>query len=164
MGVDKTFEAALAKALIAADLMLPPEGAILLSIADNNKAEALSIVRMLGQAGYKLYATEGTAEMVRAQGLPVEEVYKIQSGKHPNLVDAVEAGLVDGVINTPEGYMVATMKDGFHIRRAATQARIPCFTSLDTARVAIETRLLGVDTYDVAPLPEYRGVTAGAAA
>ncbi|HEX5940292.1 MAG TPA: ATP-grasp domain-containing protein, partial [Dehalococcoidia bacterium] len=164
MGVDRTFEAALAKALMAADLTLPAEGAILLSIADHNKAEALPIVRMLGRAGYRLYATEGTAAMVRAQGLAVEEVHKIQSGKQPTVVEVIERGLVHGVINAPEGRLVETLRDGFHIRRAATEARIPCFTSLDTARAAVEATLAGVDTYDVAPLAEYRGSAVGSAA
>jgi carbamoyl-phosphate synthase large subunit len=164
MGVDRTFEAALAKALMAADLMLPREGAILLSIADHNKAEALPIVRMLGRAGYKLYATEGTAEMVRAQGLEVEQVHKIQSGLQPTVVEVIENGLVDCVINSPEGRLVATLRDGFHIRRAATEVRIPCFTSLDTARAAVEAMLAGLATYDVAPLPDYRDSTVGSAA
>ncbi|MEX2239013.1 MAG: carbamoyl-phosphate synthase large subunit [Dehalococcoidia bacterium] len=156
MGVDRTFQAALAKALMAAGLMLPAQGSILLSVADHNKMEAVPIVRRLAGAGYRLYATEGTAALIRADGIAVETVHKIQSDEHPNVVEVITEGLVDGVINTPEGRLVATLRDGFQIRRAATEARIPCFTSIDTAAAAVEALVHGVATYTVAPLPEYR--------
>jgi len=74
MGIDYTFEAALVKALLAAGLMLPPQGALLLSIADRDKPEALPIIRNLSSIGYKLYATEGTAAMIEAVGLPVKMI------------------------------------------------------------------------------------------
>ena len=76
MGVDRTFEAALFKALQAADMVLPREGAILLSLADQTKPEAPSMVRALVKSGYRVYATEGTAAMITAMGLPVERVPK----------------------------------------------------------------------------------------
>ena len=71
MGIDYSYDAALAKALQAAGLMLAPEGAILFSIADRDKPEALPIIRKFSEIGYKLYATEGTAAMIKAVGLPV---------------------------------------------------------------------------------------------
>jgi carbamoyl-phosphate synthase large subunit len=64
MGIDYTFKAALAKALIAAGLALGPDGAALLSVADRDKPEALPIIRQLARNGSKLYATEGTAAMI----------------------------------------------------------------------------------------------------
>ena len=76
MGVDYTFEAALMKAVMAAGLMLPPSGAVLLSIADRNKAESLPIIRRLVEAGYKLYATEGTAMMIESEGMFVKQITK----------------------------------------------------------------------------------------
>ncbi|MDP6501946.1 MAG: carbamoyl phosphate synthase large subunit, partial [Dehalococcoidales bacterium] len=71
MGIDHTFDAALTKALLAAGLMLPAKGAILLSIADRDKPEALPIIRRFASIGCKLYATEGTATMITAAKLPV---------------------------------------------------------------------------------------------
>ncbi|MPZ24698.1 MAG: carbamoyl-phosphate synthase large subunit, partial [Dehalococcoidia bacterium] len=156
MGIDHTFEAALAKALIASGLMLPPDGAILLSIAEQNKKEAMPIARRLHEAGYRLYATEGTAAVLRAERLPVEQIAKRLSEGHPTVVDVIQDRMVDGVINTPEGRVVETLRDGFQIRRAATEARIPCFTSIDTARAAVDALVAGSTTYTVAPLPEYR--------
>ena len=71
MGVDRTFQAALTKALLAAGLNMRPESGVLMSIADPDKAESVSIVRDLADLGCNLYATEGTADMIRALGLPV---------------------------------------------------------------------------------------------
>ncbi|MBI1885166.1 MAG: carbamoyl-phosphate synthase large subunit [Chloroflexi bacterium] len=155
MGVDYTFESALAKALQAADLALPSRGSVLLSLADRTKAEALPVIRHLGKAGYRLFATEGTAAMIQAVGFGVEEVPKRLDQGHPNVVDVIREGLVDVVINTPEGGQAATLRDGFHIRRAAAEKRIPCFTSIDTARAAVEAMAGGERHFTVQPLRDY---------
>ncbi|RLC69594.1 MAG: carbamoyl-phosphate synthase large subunit, partial [Chloroflexi bacterium] len=154
MGVDYTFGAALAKALLAADLMLPTEGSILLSIADRDKPEALPIIRKLSSLGYKLYATEGTAAMIEAAGIPVKMISKKLSEGHPNIVDIIRNGTVGGVVNTITGER-GPLSDGFEIRRAAAEKRIPCFTSLDTLRVAVEALTNGHQTFSVQPLKEY---------
>ncbi len=155
MGIDYTFDAALTKALLAAGLMLLPKGAILLSIADRDKAEALPIIRRLTSIGYKLYATEGTADMIEAAGLPVKKITKKLSEGHPHVVDIINDGTVNGVVNTITGDRVP-LRDGFHIRRAAAEKRISCFTSLDTARAAVEALANGSQIYSAQPLPNYR--------
>ncbi len=154
MGIDYTFEAALAKSLMAAGLMLPPNGAILLSIADRDKSESLPTIRRLAGAGYKLYATEGTALMIEKEGLPVKQITKKLSEGHPNVVDVIREGWVDGVINTVTGARTP-LRDGFAIRRAAAEKRIPCFTFLDTARVAVEAMASSNHAFNVHPLKEY---------
>ena len=156
MGIDYTFEAALAKALLAAGLMLPPQGAVLFSIADRDKAEALPLIKKLFSTGYKLYATEGTAVMIEAAGLPVKRITKKLSEGHPNVIDVIKHGKIDGVVNTITGGQIP-LRDGFHIRRAATEKRIPCFTSLDTIRVAVEVLSSDGQRYTVQPFPDYRG-------
>ncbi len=155
MGIDYTFEAALAKALLSSGLMLPPKGTMLLSIADRDKAEAISIIRELASIGYKLYATEGTAAMIKEAGLPVKVITRKLSEGHPNVVDVINQGMVNGVLNTITGGRIP-LRDGFYIRRAATEKRIPCFTSLDTARAAVETLVNGDQVYNVQPLADYR--------
>ncbi len=155
MGVDRAFPAALAKALLSAELALPPSGGILLSIADGCKPEAEPIIRQYAQAGFRLYATEGTASMIAALGLPVEQVTKRLSEGHPNVVDVIRDRTVHGVVNIPEGRVTGTLRDGFHIRRAAAEQRIPCFTSLDTARAAADALLAGAQTYTIQPLRAY---------
>ncbi len=154
MGIDYTFDAALAKALLAAGLMLPPKGAILLSIADRDKPEALPIIRRLSQADYKLYATEGTAAMIEKEGIMVKLITKKLSEGHPNVLDVIQDGTVNGVVNTITGGR-DPLRDGFFIRRAAAEKRIPCFTSLDTARAAIEALVRRDHIFNVQPLREY---------
>jgi carbamoyl-phosphate synthase large subunit len=154
MGIDYTFEAALVKALLAAGLMLPQRGSVLLSIADKDKAEAEPLVRQLHSLDYELYATEGTAEMIESLGFPVKMVTKKLSEGHPNVVDVIQNNSVTGVINTITGGRIP-LKDGFAIRRAAAEKRIPCFTSLDTARVAIEALANSSQMFNVQPLREY---------
>jgi carbamoyl-phosphate synthase large subunit len=155
MGIDYTFKAALAKAIMAAGLALPPGSGILFSIADRDKAEALPIIRKLAAAGCKLYATEGTAAMIQAAGLPVKITSKKLKEGHPNIIDLINDGTISGVVNTITGGHIS-LQDGFHIRRAAVEKRIPCFTSLDTIRAATETISHGVQSYTVQPLPDYR--------
>ncbi len=157
MGIDRTFEAALAKALVSSDLALKPNSAILLSLSDQTKAEALPLVHKLRDAGYTLYATEGTSQMLSALGIPVTTVTKVLTGDHPNVVDVVADGTVQCVINTSENRFTGSLRDGFHIRRAAAEKRIACFTSIDTARAAIDA-LAQDSEYSIQTLAEYVGL------
>ena len=124
MGIDYTFEAALTKALMAAGLMLPPQGNLLFSIADKNKAEALPIIKGFYSLGYQLYATEGTAAMIEASGMKVRKIGKKLDEGHPNVVDVINDGSVVGVVNTITGGRIP-LRDGFHIRRAAAERANP---------------------------------------
>ena len=154
MGIDHDFRSALSKALMAAGMMLPPRGSILLSIADRHKAEAVPMIRDLAKADYRLYATEGTAAMITGLGIPVKAVPKRLNEGHPNVVDVIADGTVDAVVNTVTGDR-EVLQDGFDIRRSAVDRRIPCFTSLDTARTAVESLAGGPPRYSVKPLSQY---------
>ncbi len=154
MGIDYTFGAALAKALVASNMNLALNGSILLSIADRDKPAALPIIRKLADIGYRLYATEGTSALVEAAGYEVTMISKKISEGHPNVVDIIQNGTAGAVVNTMTGGQVP-MRDGFEIRRAATERRIPCFTSLDTARVAVEALVAKGQMTSVQPLPDY---------
>jgi carbamoyl-phosphate synthase large subunit len=154
MGIDYSFEAALIKALLAAGLMLPRGGGLLLSIADKDKGEASPLIKQLCSLHHELYATEGTAAMIESMDLPVKMVTKKLSEGHPNVVDVIQGNSVSGVINTITGGRIP-LKDGFAIRRAAAEKRIPCFTSLDTARVAIEALADSSQMFNVQPFREY---------
>ncbi len=155
MGIDHSFDAALAKALIAAGLMLPDKAAILFTIADRDKPEALPLIRKFYQAGCRIYATEGTATMIETAGIPVTMISKKLSEGHPNIIDLIGNSTINGVVNTITGGSVP-LRDGFEVRRAAAERRIPCFTSLDTANAAVEILLKGAQTYNIKSLPEYR--------
>ncbi len=154
MGIDYRFEAALMKAVMAAGLMLPPSGAVLISVADRDKSRSLPIIRRLAEAGYRLCATEGTAAMIGSEGMFVKQITKKLSEGHPNVVDAIRSGRVDGVINTITGERTP-MRDGFAIRRAAVERQIPCFTSLDTARAAVWAMTSSDRHFNVLPMMRY---------
>ena len=154
MGVDHDFQNALTKTLLAANLNFKPGSGVLLSIADQHKAEAVTLVRNLANAGCLLYATEGTAAMISAMGLPVNMTTKKLSEGHPNVVDVIEDGSVSAVVNTISG-SPEVMRDGFYIRRAAVEKHIPCLTSMDTARAAAESLSSESAAYDIATIGEY---------
>ena len=154
MGIDLTYEAALAKALIAAGLMLPSEGNLLFSVADKNKTEALPIIKGFYSLGYQIYATRGTAAMIREQGMNVNVVSRKLSEGHPNIIEIINEGSVVGVVNTITGGRIP-LQDGFHIRRAATERRIPCFTSLDTVSAVLKVLSQGTQSFNIKPLHEY---------
>ena len=154
MGLDFDFAGALAKALIASGLMLPSQGSMLLSVADRDKTEFVALVKMLHELGYGMYATEGTAAMIAALGMPVKMVTKKLSEGHPNVIDVIRDHSVQGVVNTITGGRLA-LKDGFAIRRAAVERRIPCYTSLDTVRVALEAVANAGHAYNVERLETY---------
>ncbi len=154
MGIDRDFSGALTKALLAARLNLRQGTGVLLSIADQHKAEAVALVQGLDRAGCQLYATEGTAAMIEAMGLPVTMITKKLSEGHPNVVDVINDGIVGAVINTVTG-VSEVLRDGFNIRRAAVEHQIPCFTSLDTARAAVESMLAEEANYSIGTTRDY---------
>ncbi len=155
MGTDRSFEAAFFKALIAARLALPPHGSILVTLADEDKADALEMINQLVQLGYKLYATEGTAALIERNNMPVQMVTKRIGRGKPDMLDVILDGTVDGVINTP-GPADKEILDGFEIRRAAVERGIPCITSVDTATMMVKAMMQAGEVYTVEPIGSYR--------
>ena len=89
------------------------------------------------------------------QRLAVARILARSEG-HPNVVDIIIDGTVNGVVNTVTGNRIP-LRDGFQIRRAAAERRVPCFTSLDTARAAVEALVNGSQLYSAQPISDYRG-------
>ncbi len=158
MGVDTELRPAMTKALLAAGLMLPRQGALLVTIADRDKPEAVPWLKLLHQAGYRLWATKGTASLIRALGIPAITVNKAGEPP-PNAITVVLDGTVSGVVNTVAETAVA-LRDGFEIRQAATGRLMPCYTSMDTARVAVEALVSGGVEYTVQSCAAYVDGTA----
>ena len=92
--------------------------------------------------------------MITAMGFPVTMTTKKLNEGHPNVIDVIEDGSVKAVVNTVTG-SANVLRDGFDIRRVAVEKRIPCFTSLDTARAAVESLLADEASYNVQPTVEY---------
>ena len=132
LGFDINFEKALYKALRASGMKIPLHGNVLLTISDNHKNEVLDLAKRFFVIGYGIYATKGTADFLRENGLYVKEVSKIYESKFENIIDIIRFGKVDYVINTIENDN-QTHSDSLKLRRASAENNIPCMTSLDTA-------------------------------
>tara|TARA_B100000029_G_scaffold21470_2_gene21706 strand:+ start:284 stop:3595 length:3312 start_codon:yes stop_codon:yes gene_type:complete len=157
MGVDTSVPRALFKALQAANLMMPVTGSVLVTVSDRDKEEAAEITQKLITGGYKVYATEGTAAALEAMNIPIEGVpTKYSEEGSNNTVDLIKDGTIQAVVNTMSGQRTP-LSDGFEIRRAATESGIPCYTSLDTFRVAVDavTDTQSRADYNIRPLSEY---------
>ncbi len=155
MGIDRSFEPAFYKALVAAGLALPPHGSVLITLADEDKSDAIEMIRQLVRMGHKLYATEGTAALIERHGMPVQVVTRRIGRGHPDTLDVILDRTVDCVINTP-GPADKEILDGIEIRRAAVERGVPCITSIDTARTIIAAMAKSDAVYTVQPFPEYR--------
>ncbi|MDQ3434730.1 MAG: carbamoyl-phosphate synthase large subunit [Actinomycetota bacterium] len=133
MGVATDYPAAFGKAQAAAGARLPAEGTVFISVTDGDKSSATQLATSLHDLGFRVLATGGTAQAIRRMGVPVERIPKISEGS-PNVVDRIESGDVDLVINTPTGSGART--DGWEIRRAAVGRGIPCITTMSGASAA----------------------------
>jgi carbamoyl-phosphate synthase large subunit len=136
MGIDSKFSMALYKAMLAAQLDIPVSGKMIATIADEDKEEAVPIIREFLDLGYQVYATSGTARYLASQGITTAEVKKVSEGPGKNLLDMILHREVDLVVNTPSRDRKIEMEAAV-IRRASVQRSIPCVTSLDTARALL---------------------------
>jgi carbamoyl-phosphate synthase large subunit len=130
MGIGRSFEEAILKALEATGIKIPSHGKIMLTVADKHKNKVIKFAQRLSRLGFDFMATKGTYKSLVSNNLKSELVSKIdQSGL--TIIDAIKSNQVCLIINTlSKDKKVGT--DGFKLRRAAAESGIPCFTSLDT--------------------------------
>ena len=141
MGIAADFPTAFAKAQAAAGAMLPNQGTVFITVADRDKPAAIAIASLLHDLGFQIIATRGTAQALERMGIPATRINKLNEGPN-HVVDWIERGAVDLVINTPTG--TRARSDGYEIRSAAVTRRIPCITTLSgglaAARAIIAAR------------------------
>ncbi|ABM13471.1 MULTISPECIES: carbamoyl-phosphate synthase large subunit [Mycolicibacterium] len=142
MGIAADFGSAFAKSQTAAYGSLPAQGTVFVSVANRDKRSLVFPVKRLADLGFRVLATEGTAEMLRRNGIPCEEVRKhfqefSEGLPQMSAVDAIKAGHVDMVINTPYGNSGPRI-DGYEIRSAAVSMNIPCVTTVQGASAAVQ--------------------------
>ena len=138
MGIDVDFPRAFAKSQAAAGSALPKSGSVFVSVADRDKPHLVLPVRRLQQLGYKVLATSGTAAILARHGIEVQVVRKHtdpDSIEGPSIVDLINDGKVDVVVNTPSGSHAR--KDGYEIRAATTAADKAIFTTIAQLSAAI---------------------------
>jgi carbamoyl-phosphate synthase large subunit len=144
MGIARDFPTAFAKAQAAAGSPLPSSGTAFISVTDTDKAAAFAIAQILHDCGFRILATRGTAQAVSRMGVPVTTLNKIGEGS-PHVVDWIERGDVDLIVNTPTGSGART--DGWEIRHSAVIHGIPCLTTLSAgvsaARAVARARQTG---------------------
>jgi carbamoyl-phosphate synthase large subunit len=158
MGAADTFGSAYAKAQLAAGNRLPNEGNAFISVNNDDKANVLPVARDLAELGFSLHATRGTAEYLRANGLDVELIYKVNEGR-PHIGDRLKNREIDLIINTPLGQ--ESFLDDRTLRRIATVLGIPCVTTLTGAAATVSAiRALRDEVLDVRPLQDYHAALA----
>ncbi len=136
MGFDRTFGTAFAKSQAAAYGSLPVKGTVFVSIANRDKRAAIFPVKRLSDLGFRILATTGTAQVLRRNGVDAQVVGKFSDGPG-NVVEAILAGEVDLVLNTPWGNSGPRV-DGYEIRTAAVTAGIPCLTTTQAFAAAVQ--------------------------
>ena len=162
MGGSDNFGVAFGKAMMSTGQSLPEKGCVFISVNNSDKQTVLPIARDLSQLGFTIVATRGTAAFLRAHGLDVDVVYKVNEGR-PNVADHLVNGSIAMIINTPLGR--ESFFDDRPVRRAATMAQVPCITTLTGASAAVSAiRAMRRQTLTVRSLQDYyAGVEAGSA-
>ena len=139
LGLAETYPQALLKAFKGACLKVPKRGSrIIVTVKDEDKAEMVGIARGFEEMGVEIYATSGTCDALTEAGIQCKRVNRV-SQAHPNILDMIQSGTVDLIINTPTKGRKQD-SDGFKIRRSAVEHSVACVTAIDTARAVLTVR------------------------
>jgi carbamoyl-phosphate synthase large subunit len=141
MGIDAVFGTSFAKSQTAAySSGLPTSGRAFISVANRDKRSMVFPVKRLADLGFEILATEGTAEVLRRNGLKATVLRKQHDGRGPGgeqtTVDAINAGEIDLIVNTPYG--VGSRLDGYEIRTAAVTHGVPCITTVQGLAATVQ--------------------------
>ena len=135
MGFDDSFGMAFAKAQISAGNPLPEEGALIVTVNDNDKETVTPILRRFRDLGFEIMATQGTRDYLERLGVPAERVYKVNEGR-PSIVDHIITGDIVLLINTPLGKK--SQYDDYAMRRAAITHKLPYLTTMSATSAACD--------------------------
>ncbi|HOC92143.1 MAG TPA: carbamoyl-phosphate synthase large subunit [bacterium] len=153
LGLADSFPLAFFKSQEAAGNKLPLAGAALITVAGGDKERILPAAKDLSNAGFKIVSTSGTADFLASKGVPCDKIKKVHEGR-PNIVDAIQNGEINIVINTPIGK--DGMYDDSYIRKTAIKYKIPYFTTTDAGKAAAQGILAAKnDLLDVRSLQSY---------
>jgi carbamoyl-phosphate synthase large subunit len=153
MGMDRDFGKAYAKSQLSANQTMPLAGMVFVSMSDRDKEAVVPIVKELIDLGFKVVATSGTRQVLQANDLIVEQVYKLHEGR-PHVLDWIKNQQVQLILNTPSGSEAHV--DGRKIRRAALTYKVPIVTTIAGAKAtAAAIRALQSEPMDVKALQDY---------
>ncbi|MBQ9917714.1 MAG: carbamoyl-phosphate synthase large subunit [Microbacterium sp.] len=162
MGIDRDFPTAFAKSQEAAYGGMPTSGTVFISVADADKRAVILPAHRLQELGFELMATEGTAEILARNGIRVQVVEKYsetQGSGQQNVVDLINDGKIDMIVNTPSGGTARA--DGYEIRAAAVAADKALFTTMAVLGAAVSALGAMKDGFEVRSLQEYAVDRAG---
>ena len=134
MGIDKNFPLAFVKSQISSGNNLPHKGSVFLSVKDEDKENIILMSQILIKLKFKLFGTKGTAEFLKKFSIKINKVNKVAEGS-PHIVDEIEGNKIHLIINTTQDSQ--SLKDSHSIRRAAVKYKIPYFTTISAAKLAI---------------------------
>ena len=137
IGYDVKLNRALYKALQASGIKMKDYGTVIVTLADEDKEEALPLVRRFYHLGFNIEATEGTAAFLKSHGIRTRVRRKLSDGSN-EILDSIRAGYVSYILNTRAITSGVHYDDGVAIRRCAVQNGVNMFTSLDTARILLD--------------------------
>ena len=137
IGYDDTLHRAMYKALIASGIELPNYGTVLVTLADEDKEEALPLVKRFYELGFNIEATTVTAQFLRDHGVKTKLLHKLSEGSD-EMLRSIRSGYVSYVVNTRAILSGVHYEDGVALRQCATQNNVTMFTSLDTVRVLLD--------------------------
>ncbi len=135
LGISEHFGEAFVKAQEATQTKLPMEGTVLISVNRKSKGELIDIAKTFVEAGFRIVATQGTADRLEESGIKCERINKLREGR-PNIIDAITNGQIDLILNTPSGRESAD--DDSYIRKAAIRSKIPYMTTMAAGRATAE--------------------------
>ncbi|PWG01259.1 carbamoyl-phosphate synthase large subunit [Sphingosinicella humi] len=157
MGISDDFAIAFLKSQVGGGVHLPGEGTLFVSVKDSDKSAIVPAVRAIIDLGFKVIATQGTAEYLFEQGLEVAQVNKVAQGR-PHIVDKIKDGEVDLIFNTTEGWQ--SHKDSASIRASALMAKVPYFTTAASSAAVVKAIAAQRDHHlEVRSLQDYYSVS-----
>ena len=153
MGIDTNFAHAFFKAQLSAENELPLKGTVFMSIRQKDKEHIATVARKLQGAGLRLIGTKGTAAYLQSKGIQMETIQKVSEGS-PNVVDLIHENKVQLIINTPTNKQ--SRSDGYQIRRAAVDYKIPYITTIQAALASADAIVaMKLEKITIKPIKEY---------
>ena len=155
MGIDRSLGRAYYKAMVAAGNALPTEGAVYMTVRDEDKPAILPVAVRLAKLGLRIYATRGTAQFLREHGVDAMTVYRISENLSPDALGLMRRGEIRLVINTPTN-STGARRDGYMMRRLAVDLNIPFIATIQAAEAAVQAiEEARAGDLQVVPLQEY---------
>ncbi|TLZ80538.1 MAG: ATP-grasp domain-containing protein, partial [Methanobacteriota archaeon] len=155
MGIDRSLGRAYYKAMVAAGNALPTEGAVYMTVRDEDKPAILPVAARLAKVGLRIYATRGTAQFLREHGVDAMTVYRISENLSPDALGLMRRGEIRLVVNTPTN-STGARRDGYMMRRLAVDLNIPFIATIQAAEAAVQAiEEARAGDLQVVPLQEY---------